>query len=250
MEASFQTGNAGDLLNQFLLKKLFPAAILNPIHDGRFPKLACIGSVIENLSDGDVVYGAGLRDPDGLATVPKDIRVFGLRGPMSLKLLEKKGIDVSSLEFLLDPGVVASKIFSSGTSESRWSRNEILYIPHFQQRRQYRGLGVKARFFEIDCHAEDLLKSIYVSRGVLTSSLHALMLAHAFGVPAVLFRSPDKLFKYHDYAESVGWKLNVFDDPREVNYADFPTTPFEIDEYKTLGFNLNDQRLYDWGVAN
>ncbi len=51
------------------------------------------------------------------------------------------------------------------------------------------------------------------SEGVISSSLHGIIFAHSYGIPAVALRPPalEGKFKYLDYAASVNWRITFAD---------------------------------------
>ena len=248
-ERSLSIGNAGDLLNTYLLRKLFPLAKLNPSTKGRSQKLFLIGSTIDKAEKGDVIFGAGVWYPERTNIFYKDLRVFGLRGPRTYDLLKKMGVDLKDVKFMIDPGVIAARIYESETKEQKGSNNRLLYIPHHAHRIKNIRPRIDADFFDIDCKPEDFLGAIFKSSGVLTSSLHALIIANTFGIPAVLFSNTESMFKFYDYADSVSLNLKIFAEPQLINYSDIPDSAFELKKSLTDNFEINESDLLANGVA-
>jgi len=248
-EASFRFGNAGDLLNTYLLKNLFPYAELNPVLQWESPKLLCIGSVLRLAEEYDLIIGAGLLDPEQQNIIPKNINILGLRGPRTYDYLKAIDVDLNNVQFLLDPGVIAAQIYASQTKEKKGSKGNIIFIPHHTQRWSYQKLSLKVDFIDVDAKPDNFLRDIYTAVAVLTSSLHGLIIANTFGIPAVFFRPKESLFKYYDYAESVGLPLRVHSDPRSLTYMDIPTSGFEIKKSLIDAFQLDEKLLKSYRVA-
>jgi pyruvyltransferase len=101
-------------------------------------------------------------------------------------------------------------------------------IPHYVDkdhpwvRRQRNARGV--RVIDIESDIEDFVRAVVSCEAILSSSLHGLICADAYGLPATWIRLSNLLdggnFKFRDYRQSIG-----ADDP----------VPTQINERTTLG---------------
>jgi pyruvyltransferase len=87
-------------------------------------------------------------------------------------------------------------------------------VPHFRdlqhvRRQMAAGAGESAVVIDVRQPIEDIIEIIRMCKRIASSSLHGLIVAHAYGVPAQWVRlghvSGDGV-KYHDYFHSVGIK--------------------------------------------
>lgn len=174
-----------------------------------------IGSVLELYGyrgRGAVVWGSGLRQApcanEGEIVADRLGPVLAVRGPRTADALGSKAIHAAQG----DPGVLAPMLI--GSRSGAISRPTVV-IPHFRVFATRDGLShlreCKKRGLTVlppTLHPIEMASSIRDAAFVLTSSLHGLILAHAFGVPAQLVtftqaaqQEPD--FKYRDYLASV-----------------------------------------------
>ncbi len=129
-----------------------------------------------------------------------------VRGPLSAEWL---GLSVTRFgdPALLMPDVLGAPVAADG---------KVRIVPHFklldQTRRAARSLGDEVEVVDVRDDALDVVRRIAASRLVLSSSLHGLIVADAFGIPN-LWLDPDgnhrsPRFKFYDYACAVGRGLS------------------------------------------
>jgi hypothetical protein len=191
--------NFGDDLTPWLL----PNYGVLPIHRvASRARLAGVGSILEFLpADWDgVVWGSGLMrgEPHPLLRA----RVLAVRGPLTRELIGAPD-DVA----LGDPGILVAR--HRPRPEQRW---DVALVPHGHHRSHVPFLalaesaGQRVRVVNVHQSAERVVREIAASGIVVTTSLHGLVTADAYGIPAVWTTLDPPLtggaFKFHDY-ESV-----------------------------------------------
>jgi hypothetical protein len=190
--------NFGDDLTPWLL----PAYGVVPVH--RMPqhaRLVGVGSVLEFLPpefDG-VVWGSGLMS-DAPHALPH-ARVLAVRG-----VLTRDRIGATGETAFGDPGLLVSR--RTRRPAPRW---EVGFVPHGHHRSHTGFAAVAAatpgsRVVNVHQGARRTVREIAACRLVVTTSLHGLVTADAFGIPAVWTTLDPPLsggdFKFRDY-ESV-----------------------------------------------
>jgi hypothetical protein len=191
--------NFGDDLTPWLL----PNYGVLPIHRvAARAQLAGVGSILEFLpSDwGGVIWGSGL-----MSGVPHPLpraRALAVRGHLTREL-----IGASEDVALGDPGILVAR--HRPRPEQRW---DVALVPHGHHRSHVPFLslaetpGYRVRVVDVHQTAERVVREIAASGAVITTSLHGLVTADAYGIPAAWTTLEPPLgggaFKFHDY-ESV-----------------------------------------------
>ena len=188
--------NFGDAMTSWLL----PAYGILPIHRvaGR-ARLAGVGSVIEFLPPDfrGAIWGSGLIR-DHAYPLP-EAHALALRGPLTWERVSARGEPA-----LGDPGILASRhIRRPGR---RW---DVGLVPHGHHRKHERFLelaetpGLSVRIIDVHQEARAAVREIASCGTIITTSLHGLVTADSFGIPAVWTTLHPPLegddFKFRDY---------------------------------------------------
>lgn len=169
--------------------------------------LYAIGSVLFTGLQDCTVWGTGLIREYNKTISEKIVLYFNkryrkldirsVRGPLTRRFLEANGIHCP--EIYGDPALLMP-FFYNPKNKKKW--REYVCITHYtvELNEQKNTISMKTRDYKyvINCICE--------AKKVITSSLHGLILAEAYGVPAVVFSQDvefDK-FKYDDYYLSTG----------------------------------------------
>jgi len=186
--------NLGDALSWLLLNGLGYEVEWAPPEQAEW---VSIGSVL-GWFDGftGTVFGSG-RGGDELP--PHDLTradVRALRGLETRRLV--KGGDHCALG---DPALLISDFITPEPVD------DLVVVPHFQDQERMFALYTDATFVDVTGSAATALQHIARAKRVVSSSLHGIVLADAFGIPrkwdyfhATLGRG----FKFKDYASVVG----------------------------------------------
>ncbi len=210
--------NFGDAMTSWLL----PAYGILPIHRvASRARLAGVGSIIEFLpADFDgAIWGSGLiRDRDH--PLPH-AHALALRGPLTRERIDGRGPIT-----LGDPGILAARHVHR--PPQRW---DVGLVPHGHHR-GHEGLralaeagGARVRIIDVHQEAATAVREIAACRTIVTTSLHGLVAADSFGIPAVWTTLEPPLeggdFKFRDYEAALsdsstrflayddGWTLDV-----------------------------------------
>ncbi len=187
------------------------------------PHLLTLGSVFQFARPGDVVWGTGVNPyyqkplPEGAQL---DIRA--VRGPLTRQYILEE-LQVTCPEVYGDPGLLVPKFFPELTKPSEPRHNHLVVAQHVDELyiRRY-----PERFREFNvllCQRPDrmpwraVVQEILASQFVIASSLHAIIIAEAYGIPArwwyndllPSFRSAGH-FKYNDYYLSTGRRAGEY----------------------------------------
>ena len=200
--------NFGDALSPLVVSLLTGRRVVyanDPV------KLVALGSIFFALQDGDVVWGAGLarREHVSYAASAREVMYRALRGPATARLLRSRGV-ACAVPFG-DPAILLPLLIDNDIAP----QHEIGVVPHWSQfpdfEREIRDPHVK--LIDVCDSFDDVARAILSCRLVLSTSLHGVILAESYGIPALLVfyggqpRGDDT--KYIDYFESTERDLHA-----------------------------------------
>jgi pyruvyltransferase len=187
--------NFGDLLGPLIIDGMIRHLGLGePV---RSAQLMSVGSVLHLASSGAVVWGSGVNGKMPRDDIPNDLDIRAVRGPRTAEALRAKGY--APPEVFGDPALLLPLLRPDLAAKRRlW---DVAVVPNLNDRAAYGG----RRVLNPRLPLRWCLHQITASRLVVGSSLHGVIVAEAFGVPARLIRSQheDEL-KYRDYYEATG----------------------------------------------
>ncbi|WP_227006318.1 polysaccharide pyruvyl transferase family protein [Rufibacter latericius] len=164
--------------------------------------MLAIGSVMHFAHDNDVIWGTGVNgkvDVNEHQFSTLDVRA--VRGPLTREFLQKRGIPVP--EVYGDPALLLPHLFPGRFRKTGQKRYVV--VPNLHDLKTVRSLGLENVISPVwgwnKC-VEEILKAEFV----IASSLHGLIIAEAFGIPAcyIRFTETENLFKYNDYLMGTG----------------------------------------------
>ena len=192
--------NFGDWLSPYLLDRFSEVtAALSPVPAA---DLVAVGSVLEHVRGwrGRWVVGSGKLHESTTVNVGR-AKILGLRGPLTAK-------GVPGDYALGDPGLLADELVPLPAREhklgilSHWTDTELATRPEFLR---YKPLVINSRAMPLG-----VISQIGSCDKIVTSSLHGLIVADAFGIPrrfepAKTMARPSEggLFKFRDYHASI-----------------------------------------------
>ncbi len=197
------TANVGDTIGSAIVASLLDCEVQiigqAPVSK---PNLIAIGSVAQWCDEHSVLWGCGFVSGDVLSAPPH--RVLALRGKHTRDMLRRAGVRCP--ETLGDPGLLSPGIFAASATK----RFDIGVVPHyvdlqspFVERCRREGIVVIDPMSPIHAYIADLT----ACRRIISSSLHGIVFAHAYGIPAAWITISDRVlgngFKFRDYFSSL-----------------------------------------------
>mgnify|MGYP006277702803 FL=1 len=200
----FNGQNFGDYLSYIIVGEIKLKDELRRLNK----RFLALGSILHFAKTGDTIWGSGIN-----GKIPKsrfefeDLDVRMVRGPLTKKILEEKGIKVS--EIYGDPALLMPTLFPNFKRKPIKGKNII--IPNLNELRLLQNLKIPKDFKLISPlkHWKYVVNEILTSELVLASSLHGIIISEAFGVPVrfVMPSGGETLLKYEDYYLGTGRKL-------------------------------------------
>lgn len=208
-----------------------------------------IGSNIFSGYQRTTIWGSGVHHVlsdgpnDGLRFLHRSLfrklDVRAVRGPMTREILQKYGHKCP--EVYGDPAILMPFIYQPKVTET----NEILVIPQYKTENRFRTEHPELKMITMNTNDyKSVIDAIASSKKVITSSLHAVILADCYGVPSVLYRGLSKKvdFKYLDYYASTGRKdIHIADTFEEASTME----PLPLPDLSSLQKGLMESFPYD-----
>lgn len=198
--------NFGDYLSLKLVEKIVngPVDVYEKKRESE-KKLLAIGSILSLASDGDVVWGSGVNGKslnlNNYRWTYLDVRA--VRGPLTRKFLIKN-FNITCPEIYGDPALLVPYFFPE-FKKSNSPKYKYLIIPHYSEQHLFPKEGHPNVVYPSEPW-DTVIKKILDSKFVISSSLHGIIVAEAFGIPARLLKvtNNEPLFKYQDYYLGTG----------------------------------------------
>ncbi len=166
---------------------------------GMGEKILAVGSIIHLANNGDSIWGSGYI---GTGIIPKNLKVYAVRGPKTRQVLLNSGIECP--EVYGDPAILLPKIYKMRNSIKKEYKVGIL--PHYVDKQKTLSLIKNEKninFIDVFAHPQKIITEINKCEVVLASSLHGVIVAEAYGVPAARYDVGGPItggdFKYEDY---------------------------------------------------
>ena len=212
--------NVGDIVTPYLYEKLGNG---EPIHwTGYFETdenvIYGAGSILSNFTTKKnvIIWGSGvMNNCEDLNNVRK---ILAVRGPITRNLFMSKGVDCP--EIYGDPALCLPKVYPKEPT----NKYKLGIIPHFVDYNVFDniyGNNPDVNIINVRLDVENFIDEVCKCDKIMSTSLHGLIISHAYSIPAVAIKIGDRLCgdgtKFIDYKLSVGLDgYNI----KEVNIDD------------------------------
>lgn len=221
-----QSENFGDIVGPYLIKKItgvgsrFVQPKKRSLTDYFTKVYFTVGSILQHADSNSIVWGSGLID--ALTTIKK-AKFLAVRGPRTRQILINQGHDVP--EIYGDPALLLPKFYNPKVQP----KFSIGIVPH------YVDYGLVCEIYKsipeikvinlLDNSVESVVNQIISCESIISSSLHGLIVAHAYGKPTIWVKFSEKIFgdgiKFFDYLESVSkYELTVIELNKGLNLSE------------------------------
>jgi len=158
-----------------------------------------VGSIIHYADDKSTVWGAGLisekHKPKG------NPLIRAVRGPLTRSRLISMGMMCP--EIYGDPALLYPRYYKPEIEK----KHEIGIIPHYKDKNDPWVLKQDAKIIDIQGDINKVVDEVCSCKTIISSSLHGVIMADAYGIPGYWVKISDKLvggnFKFKDYFASV-----------------------------------------------
>ncbi len=200
--------NYGDLLSKYLVEKISgkPVKFIHPKKQPWYKwdktNYVTIGSVLHHASKDSIVWGSGIIDMQ--QPIEKaDYRA--VRGPQTRKFL--LGLSYECAEVYGDPALLLPKYYHPEVKK----KYKVGIIPHYHDFKivsdNYKNDPEILVIDLMTLDVEEVTREILSCEKTISSSLHGVIVSHAYQIPSLWVEFSNKIFgdgiKYRDYLESV-----------------------------------------------
>jgi pyruvyltransferase len=203
--------NWGDKVNPYLVEKITGKKVVssNSIFNYKHkPEILGVGSIITGDLSNYIIWGSGIiSEKTTVLNKPKEI--LALRGLNTLKKMEEVG---NGCDVFGDPVLLFPELIDGKKIEKKYKYG---IVPHFKNKNSE---GIKKivelnnpeiKIIDIQSEGvEQFVIDILSCENILSSSLHGLILAEAYGIPTCRVVFSEKIlggdFKFYDYYSGVG----------------------------------------------
>lgn len=196
-----EVSNFGDMITPYLVEKISGA---RPIATSpgylEEPTLFAAGSILQFANEQSVIWGTGFIEEPPRAIKVKAIHA--VRGPLTRTCLLK--FDIPCPAVYGDLGVLLPRYYNPTITK----KYAVGIVPHYVDK-DCELLKEDPDWHIIDVQApvEDVVDAMLSCECILSSSLHGLIVASAYGIPTCWIKLSDKIygrdFKFRDYYASL-----------------------------------------------
>lgn len=190
------------------IKKLLRSLVLlnfkeiRSIHFWWEKNLLGIGSILANGNKHSIVWGSGFINEEQIF---KGGKIYAVRGRYTDNLLKKEGFNGNYAYG--DPALLIPLF----VSPSDIKNTDIAIIPHWSETDYFiKNYGEKYKIIDLRTkNIKQVIKEITSCNKILSTSLHGIIVSHAYSIPALWIRHDilhNSNFKFYDYFSSVGIK--------------------------------------------
>lgn len=214
-----------------------------------------VGSIICAGIQDCTIWGSGILNSTILYRLKKrklDIRA--VRGPITQMLLVDYGFECP--EVYGDPAVLMPLIYNENSLQKKFKISLVCHLNSWNNMskeilmkeilnvKEYSSYKAEEIHIINVCTTDykAFISDILFSELIVSSSLHGIILAEVYGVPAILLKPKGSILKYKDYYYST----KRFEFPIASNLSDLPAiVPSGIPDFSDMQKNIIDAFPYD-----
>lgn len=242
--------NFGDHIGKYLYEKIMNKS---PIFAQPTPNnlnktiYLTVGSILYWSNQNTIIWGSGIISKTERLRKPKE--VLAVRGPLTQEHLKTKYPDLQlpNPPVYGDPALLLPRFYQSKYKSQNPKKYQIGIVPHTvdyqrvrlmlkqlsKDKRRYIKLINLDIPYEID-KIHEIIDEICQCDHILSSSLHGIVIAHAYQVSATWLKFSNKLHgddtKFHDYFQS----LSDFPEAKKISAPLIKSLPYkDIIKYKS-----------------
>lgn len=210
--------NVGDFISQTVVDYMKRVHGISNDIVGETKHLYAIGSIIDGGYQNATIWGSGLLrgNQSYWWRRVRQLDVRCVRGPETRNALIQNGYECPQVYG--DPAILMPLIYNPKNTAKEYKYR---VIPHY---------SLLDKFYDVISPLvsdyRDFIDEIVKSELIISSSLHGVILAEAYGVPAILLDHNMSMFKYYDYYHSTErFELPIASCVEEALNMSIPSVP-------------------------
>jgi len=236
-------GNFGDILTPLIIKELYGYNTIWTSRPFNSEALIGIGSILNKAENNTVVWGSGsMRTTD---PIKADANYLCVRGRRTRDLITSSGVNCP--EIFGDPAMILPQIYNPDLPIKYKYGIFAHYVDTEKVSGWYDHPDVKI-INPLNSNPLNVVKQSLQCEYIISSSLHGLILAHAYGIPAVWVKHSDKLggdgTKFLDHLELVGASTECIDFTSRIEVEDLGKFNYSQPEAYDMEPVINTLRDY------
>lgn len=202
--------NLGDFLSKIIVEWMLEKQGIALESKTKVKKhIYAIGSILLMGYQNASIWGTGFPfEPTFLRSLPhryplRKLDIRCVRGPYTKRTMERLGHYCP--EYYGDPAVLMPLIYQPETSQKE--KEEYVIIPHYSTEDVIRHKISDNNIISMNTtNYKEVIDKICAAKKVISSSLHGIILAEAYGIPAIFYQDrPERFnYKYADWYASTG----------------------------------------------
>jgi len=220
----YQTNNFGDMLTPVIVE-YYLGKKPEWVEKEYSGKLLAVGSTLSFIMENDVIWGTGLNEAKKIVA-PSGAKFLAVRGPITRSYIEPQE---AVPEVYGDPAILLPLIYNPKID----IKYEVGFVPHYVDKK-FVTIKEGEKIIDIEADWKTVIEDILSCKKIVSSSLHGIICAEAYGIPAVWATYSDWIIggemKYQDYFLGSGReKQKPFQDiPAITNLAEKQNILIEV----------------------
>lgn len=214
-------GNFGDILTPWLINKMCGYNCNYQNKPFIYPTLIAIGSIIQVANKDTVVWGSGLIKRDSVLN--RRATYLAVRGPITRHILLDQGIGCPDI--FGDPALLLPRYYPNNNPTKKYKIGIFAHYVDTELVTTWYANNPNITIINpLNNNITAVIDQVLQCEKIVSSSLHGIILSHAYGIPACWVKHSDKLFgddtKFYDYFESVNVQLSPIDFQEMISFDD------------------------------
>ena len=240
--------NFGDYITTFIYETLFLKKPILDINGGvkKNDVIIGAGSILTSARNNSIIWGTGLMF--GSETIQKPKKILSVRGPLTRNRLLKLGIDCP--ESYGDIGLILPYFYYPEVQK----KYKLGIIPHYIDKGKFNEIYMEndkdVKIIDVTEPIQNVIKNILECEMTISSSLHGVIVSHAYNVKCMWVKITDKIgggfFKYRDYYGSIN--IDNYNEMLQYNYNKQISTQETIklvNSYPNPAFPINTKSIIE-----
>lgn len=192
--------NFGDTLTPIIIKH-FTGQEAELIDVESWGKLIAVGSLLGVVRQNDIIWGTGSIEAmeKGAIKQPIGSTFLAVRGPLTREIIDGEVPEVYG-----DPAILLPLIYNPDIPK----KHKVGVIPHYVDKKLVADKDM--HFIDVEAPWKEVVDEIKSCEMIISSSLHGIICAEAYGIPVKWVKYSDKIaggeFKFQDYFLGSGRK--------------------------------------------